>query len=331
MQDVLSQQEIDALLSSLSTGDVSAEEIKQEQEEKRIRLYDFRRPNRFSTEQMRTLEMMHENFARLLTTFFSAHLRTAADINLLSVQELTYDEFIRSVLNPTVMLVGRTRELDSDMIMEMNPVLAFTVIERMLGGPGVATGEARSLTDIEQMIIRRLAGQVFRNLDDAWSHVTVLQPSIERVETNPQFVQIVAGNEMVALVSFEVQLNEAQGILNLCYPYVFLKPVVHKLSARHWFSRSQREEMPPEGTELLRQRLARARVPLTVEIGKSEINTRDLLSLQEGDVIPLEAKVREALDVRVGTRAKFKARPGVVGTHLAVEITEICVEEDEDW
>lgn len=331
MQEILTQEEIDALLNSLSSGNVSAEQIKQEQtpETKKIRTYDFRRPNRFSKEQIRTLEMMHENFARLLSTFLSAYLRTVVEVKLLSVQELSYDEFIRSVPNPTVLVVVRIEELGGEMLLELNPTLAFSIIERLLGGKGGSKEEHRALTEIEQTIILRLTGQIVRVLGEAWHHVVPLRGSIERLESNPQFVQLIAGSEMVALVSLEIRANGAQGFLNLCFPYILLKPVTGRLSARYWFSKSERQEQPSEGLKVLQHHITKAFVPVVVEIGRANITARDLLYLQVGDVIPLESKVTEEVDVLVGNRPKFRGRPGLVGNRLAVKITALRREGEE--
>ncbi|HHW92230.1 MAG TPA: flagellar motor switch protein FliM, partial [Firmicutes bacterium] len=207
MQDILSQKEIDELLASLSSGDISAERMKEAQAEKKIKNYDFFRPNRFSKEQIRTIEMIHENFARLLSTFLSAQLRTAVEVKLLSVQELSYDEFIRSLFVPTVMALVRLEELGGEMLLELNPVLAFGILERLLGGKGDGAEKRRALTEIEQTIILKLTGRVVNILTEAWSNILPLQVSIVGLEVNPQFVHIIAGNEMVALVSLEVAIK----------------------------------------------------------------------------------------------------------------------------
>jgi len=329
MQDILSQQEIDELLESLTSGDISAERMKEEGE-KKVKVYDFFRPNRFSKEQIRTIEMIHENFARLLSTFFSAQLRTAVDVKLLSVQELSYDEFIRSLIVPTVMALLRIEELGGEMLLEMNPVLAFAILERLLGGKGDGAEKRRPLTDIEQTIIMKLTSRVVRILAEAWHHILPMRASVAGLELNPQFVHIIAGNEMVALVSLEVAIQGVKGLMNLCFPYILLKPITGKLSARYWFSKTEQEGVQGTEQKNLLRRLGNAEIPIVVEIGRSTITTGELLQLQVGDVIALESKASGDIDVLIVDRPKFKARPGLVGEKLAVEITAIRREGDDN-
>ncbi|NLP17908.1 MAG: flagellar motor switch protein FliM [Firmicutes bacterium] len=328
MQDILSQQEIDDLLASISTGDMSAEKIEEQQAEGKVQPYDFRRPNRFSKDQVRTLEMIHENFARLLSTFFSAHLRTAVEVKLLSVQELSYDEFIRSLLNPTVMALFQIEGLRGEMLMEFNPVLAFSILERLLGGKSDGGEQKRALTEIEQTIILRLTRQVVRVLGEAWSNILSIEGRVGRLETNPLFVHIVAGNEMVALVSLEININGAYGLMNLCFPYILLKPITGKLSARYWFSSSGQEGVQATEQKNIIQRIGNSLIPIVVEIGRTTITTGELLHLQKGDVIALDSKVAGEADVLIVDRPKFYARPGMVGDKLAVVITDVRREED---
>lgn len=320
MAEVLSQAEIDALLAALSSGSVSVEHIKEEEEQKRIRVYDFKRPNRFSKEQIRTLSMLHDNFARLLSTFLSAQLRTPAHVSLLSVQEMTFDEFIRSVPNPTLMGLTRLGQLGGEMVAEVNPALTFALVERLFGGKATPVSGLRSPTDIELAVLERVLARALRVLDEAWSHVSVLKPELERLETNPQFVQIISPTEMVALVSLKVQVDATEGLLNLCFPYLVLKPVAAKLSAHHWFSTL--EHGVSEGAQaLLERRLVRTSVPIVARLGRASITVRELMSLQIGDVIELEARAGSDVEVLVGNRPKFRARPGQVGSRLGVQIT----------
>jgi flagellar motor switch protein FliM len=318
--EVLSQAEIDVLLAALSNGSVSVEHIKQEEEEKRIRVYDFKRPNRFSKEQIRTLSMLHDNFARLLSTFLSAQLRAPARISLLSVQEMTYDEFIRSVPNPTLMAITTLKQLGGQMVVEMNPTLAFALIERLFGGKATPGAGLRPLTDIELAVLERILVRLLAVLDEAWSHVSSLKPELDRLETNPQFVQIISPSEMVALVSIKVEVDAAEGLLNLCFPYLVFKPVAAKLSAHHWFS-AMEQGVSGGGKEVLSRSLARTDVPVVALLGRAGITVRELLNLQVGDVIELENRAGDEIQVLVGSRPKFLARPGQVGRHLGVQIT----------
>ncbi|NLG85997.1 MAG: flagellar motor switch protein FliM [Firmicutes bacterium] len=320
MAEVLSQNEIDALLHALSSGSVDVEDIKEEQQQKKIRTYDFRRPNRFSKEQIRTLYMLHDNFTRLLSSFLAAQLRTPAKVELLSVEEMTFEEFIRSIPNPTVMALAYSAELKGQVLLELNPALAFALLERLLGGKATVGTDVRSLTDIELAVVERLLSLVLGVLSEAWVHVSPLKLELERMETNPQFVQIIAPTEMVALVSFQVKVDDAEGLFNFCYPYLVLKPVAPKLSAHHWFS-AMDPRVAPANQEILRQRLIHTKVPITARLGHAKITVRELLNLQIGDVIELDTRVGNDILLLIGSQPKFWGCPGRVGGRLGLKIS----------
>ncbi|MGI6604153.1 MAG: flagellar motor switch protein FliM [Firmicutes bacterium] len=320
MAEVLSQAEIDSLLHALSSGSISVENIKEEEEQKRIRIYDFKRPNRFSKEQIRTLYMLHDNFARLLSTYLAAHLRTPVQINLLSVQEMTFDEFSRSLPSPTLMAMVSLTELSGQMLVEVNLSLALAFVERLFGGKASGIASVRTLTDIELAVLGRIMAQILQLLDEAWVNISALGAMLERLETNPQFLQIVAPTEMVALVSLQVKVDEAEGLFNLCFPYLLLKPIAAKLSAHHWFSTQEQSELGVN-QELMRQRLAGAMVPVSALLGTADIVVEDLLNLQEGDVIKLDTPAAGGIKVLVGEKPKFWGRPGQVGNKVGVKIT----------
>jgi flagellar motor switch protein FliM len=320
MSEVLSQNEIDTLLAALTDGSVDVEEIKEEQEQKRIQLYDFRRPNRFSKEQIRTLYMLHDNFCRLFRTFLATQLRTAAEVELVSVEEMTFDEFTRSVPNPTVMAMVNPTELTGQIVVELNPGLTFALLERLLGGPAQALIAARPLTDIELAVVQHFMSRILQVLDEAWVHASALQLKLERLETNPQFAQIISPSEMVALVSLRVTMDNIEGLCNFCYPYLVLKPVAPKLSAHHWFS-AMDPHVAAVDQELLRRQLARTTIPLAALLGKTTITVQDLLSLQVGDVITLNTRVGEDVLLLAGTEPKFWAAPGRINGRLGLRIT----------
>lgn len=320
MSEVLSQNEIDALLAALSSGDVDVEGIKEEEQQRRIRSYDFRRPNRFSKEQIRTLYMLHDNFSRLLSTFLATQLRTPIQVELLSVEEMTFDEFTRSVPNPTVMALAHPAELKGQIVLEFNPGLAFALLERLLGGQAEGSVDVRPLTDIELAVIKRLISQILQVLGEAWIHVSPLSIELERMETNPQFVQIISPTEMVALVSLQAKVDATEGLLNICYPYLLLKPVAPKLSAHHWFS-AMDPSVAPANQAVLRRRLAYTQIPMQALLGQTQITVRELLNLQVGDVIELNTRVGGDILLLVGSQPKFWACPGRVDGRLGLKIS----------
>lgn len=328
MGDVLSQAEIDALLSALSEGQVDAEEIKTTTVQKKIRVYDFKRPNKFSKDQIHSLENIHENYCRALTTYLAGHLHTVVESRVLSIEQITYDEFIRSLPNPTILGLFSLDPLEGTVLLEMTPALAFTIIDRLLGGQGNGAEKNRDLTEIERTIIGHRVAQMVDLIEESWAEVYEVKPSFISLESNPQFTQIVAPNEMVVLVTLEIKVGEMVGMINICLPYLVLEPILEKLSTFFLFS-TQAKIRSPQQVQAIRRKIEWAKVDLTSLLGQVEITVQDLLELGPGDVIPLVQSVNEPLSIYVGNFKKFRGIPGLHGEHLAIQLTEI-VEEGRD-
>ena len=328
MGDVLSQAEIDALLSALSDGQVDAEEMKTTKTQKRIRVYDFKRPNKFSKDQIHSLQNIYENYCRGLTTYLSGQLHSIIESKVLSIEQVTYDEFIRSLPNPTVLGLFSLNPLEGTVLMEMSPTLAFTIVDRLLGGEGQGVEKNRDLTEIERTIVEHRLTQIIALMEEAWAEVYELKPHFMTMEANPQFTQIVAPNEMVVLVTLEVKIGESVGMINLCMPYLVLEPILDKLSTFFLFS-TQAKTTSPEQILAIRRKIEWAKVDMVAFLGHSEILVRDLLELAKGDVIPLNQSVNDPLPIYVGEFMKFKSIPGLNGEHLAVQLTEIVKEGGE--
>ncbi|HPB83895.1 MAG TPA: flagellar motor switch protein FliM, partial [Spirochaetota bacterium] len=201
MTEILSQDEIDALLTAISTGEVDTTDYTATKEQRKVKIYDFRRPDKFSKDQIRTLQMMHETFARLTTTALSAQLRALVSVHVASVDQLTYEEFIRSIPNPTTLAVVNMDPLKGSAVLEIDPSITFTIIDKLFGGRGEQTKISRELTDIEQSVMEGIIVRILGNLREAWSNVIDLRPRLGNIETNPQFAQIVPPNDMVVLIT----------------------------------------------------------------------------------------------------------------------------------
>ena len=303
--DVLSQSEIDQLLSALSTGVVSAEEMKVEEKQKKVKVYDFKRPDKFSKDQIRTLYMLHENFARLLNTYLSTNLRTLVNISVASVEQLAYEEFIRSLSNPSVIGIFNMSPLKGNVIFEINPNIAFSFIDRLFGGEGTVINKIRTLTDIEETIIRKVITKSLDNLQEAWRHVVNTEPRLEVIETNPQFTQIVPPNDMVVIVTLQTQIGQVEGLINICIPYLVLEPIMSKLTTTFWVASSIAKQAHPEQVDILEKKIKKTYVPLAVELGTINLSVRELLSLNINDVLKLDTTVGSELKVIVGRKAKF--------------------------
>lgn len=327
--EVLSQSEIDALLSAISTGEMDAEELKKEDSVKKVKSYDFKRALRFSKDQIRSLTRLHENFARLLTTYFSAQLRTYVQISVASVDQIPYEEFIRSIPKMTILNVYEVPPLDGRIIMEINPHIAYAMMDRVLGGRGVSTNKVENLTEIETKIMSNLFEKGFENLQEAWATLTDIEPVLTEFEVNPQFVQMVSPNETVIVISMNSQIGETSGMINICIPHVVLEPIMPKLSAHYWLASSKKERLPEESLTL-EKRIRNASLPLSAELGVTKISIQDFLQLGVGDVIELKQGIDHPLTVKVGEVPKYIGQPGKVGKKLAIQIIDTVKGGDED-
>ena len=327
--DILSQNEIDALLSALSTGEMSAEDMKIEEQTRKVKVYDFKRALRFSKDQIRSLTRIHENFARLMTTYFSAQLRTYVQINVASVDQIPFEEFIRSIPNMTLINIFEVPPLDGNILMEVNPNIAYSMLDRLMGGVGESPGKVNNLTGIETKILTNLFERSFDNLSEAWSGIIDIDPYLKELEVNPQFLQMISPNETVVVISFNIMIGESSGMINICIPHVVLEPIVPNLSVRYWMQ-SNKKEPTPEQSILLEKRLKKAPLPIIAELGNGQMTVEDFLYLQVGDVISLDRKIEDPLIVKIGAVPKFTAQPGHLKNKMAVQILETMIGGDED-
>ncbi|MBE2906645.1 flagellar motor switch protein FliM [Anoxybacillus flavithermus] len=327
--EVLSQSEIDALLAALSAGEMDADELKKEEAEKKVKVYDFKRALRFSKDQIRSLTRIHENFARLLTTFFSAQLRTYVQISVVSADQLPYEEFIRSIPKMTILTVFEVPPLDGRVLLEVNPNIAYAMLDRVLGGRGVSLNKIENLTEIETKIMSNLFEKAFSNLREAWESVADIDPMLTDFEVNPQFLQMVSPNETVVVISLNTQIGDTSGMINICIPHVVLEPIIPKLSVHYWMQ-TQKKAREPEEVATLQKRLKQTKVPMIAELGTSTISIQEFLQLSVGDVIQLDQTVRDPLVIKVGDVPKFIGQPGKMNKRLAIQILDVIKGEDGD-
>ncbi|WP_300368909.1 flagellar motor switch protein FliM [Brachyspira sp.] len=326
MTEVLSQSEIDALLSAISSGE-SLDNIdtkRVEVEHRKIKIYDFKRPDKFSKDQIRTLQMMHENFARVTTTSLSAQLRTLVGIHVASVDQLTYEEFIRSVSNPSTLAIVSMDPLKGSSILEIDPSITFTIIDRLFGGPGESPKNInRELTDIELSVMEGIIVRILGNLREAWSQVIDLRPRLGSIETNPQFAQMVSPNDMVVLITLETKVADVEGMMNFCIPYITIEPILSKFSAQYWYA-SIRRGSTSENLKIIKEKLQNIFVETSAELGSMQLPLSDILNLQKGDVVKFtDTKITDPVIFKIGNRKKFLCRPGISGSRMAVQLTGV--------
>jgi len=337
MGDVLSQAEVESLLSAMSTGGETAASAAPgpspaapanpsappPRPREKISPYDFKRPERVGKEQMRALQTLHEGFGRNFGAALSALLRTIVEVKLTSVDQLTYGEFVFSLENPTCFNLLKADPLEGNLILDINPSILYPIIDRLLGGGregGVIA--RRPLTEIELRLVSRITGLFLDELRRAWENVLDLRLEVLRVESNPQLVQIVPPNEVVVLISFELALRDTRGMMNLCIPYNSIERIGGKLSANSWVAYGRRQATP-ESIEMISQNLRSSLVEMQVRLARTRINTGDLLGLRVGDVITTDKDVHTPLVVNVEGVPKFRAFPGAFKGHKAIRIQEV--------
>ncbi len=319
-EEILSQNEIDALLSAITSGEMDAEELKREEQEQKVRVYDFKRALRFSKDQIRSISRVHENYARLLTTFFSAQLRTYVNISVASVDQIPYEEFIRSIPNMTILNVYSFEPLEGRVLMEVNPNIAYSMMDRVLGGKGQSNKQVDSLTEIETLIMSQLFEKSIVNLEEAWSTIVDINPVLENFEVNPQFLQMVSPNETVVVVSLTTQIGEVSGMINICIPHIVLEPIIPKLSAHYWMETTK--ERDPEAYDQITHHIKQVKVDAKALLGSTSITVDQLLNLKPDDVFKLNQSIDEPLQLVVNDQPKMLVQAGKVNKKIAVQVLE---------
>ncbi|MFC1513509.1 flagellar motor switch protein FliM [candidate division KSB1 bacterium] len=333
MAEILSQKEIDALLSSVSTDDAGsfdAEEadIEEASEEgKAANVYDFKHPNRVSKDQLRTLQTIHETFAKTFNAYLAVRLRTIVDINLISVDQLQYSEFILSISDPSCIYIFRVEELNGVAILEISPNLVLYVVDRLFGGKGTASEETRPITTIEQTIMKKIIEKAMENLSTAWQQVAPLTFILEGFESNPDVVQIAPPGETVITISLEIKIQDTSSLMNICFPYLILEDIISKLNVQHFISMSKKETSE-EQVAIINDRLRLTTLPIVAYLGRTELTVNDLVNLKTGDVIRLDKRISDLMEINIGGNKKFYGRPGVKGKKKAIKIVRNTTMED---
>lgn len=340
MNEILSQDEIDALLTAVSSGESPEAEPSLSQsssgpsprsgkEKKRLKVYDFRRPDKFSKDQIRTLQMMHETFARLTTTSLSATLRSLVHVHVVSVDQLTYEEFTRSIPSPTTLGIINMDPLKGSSVIEIDPSITFAIIDRLFGGKGEPLKTNRELSDIELSVIEGIIVRLLGNLRESWANVIDLRPRLGNIETNPQFAGVVPPNSMVVLTTFDTKVGDVEGMMNFCIPYITIEPIISKLSAQYWYS-SVRRGITTENLNLIKEQISDIRVDIIAKLSETELKFAEIAAIREGDVIRMKDSVKADVEIMIGNSVKFMGKAGVVGKRRSVQVREVLSTIDED-
>ncbi len=326
MSEVLSQQEIDNLLAALSTGELDANDM-QETEEKQVKDYDFKRPVKFSKEHLRTLEIIFEHYGRLLSTNLPVYLRKNVQISVTSSETVTFSEFSNALSNPVILSIVNFAPLSGNIIMELSLNVGFAIIDRMLGGQGTALERPREFSEIEMAILEKILVVCMQLLREPWKNVVEINPVLDRIETNPQFAQIIAPSDMIAIVTLNIRIGEVDGLMNICLPYFTLESIMDNLNTKFWYSTMQ-DNSDEDYQQHLESLIKRVSVPLRAILGRSSVSVNDFMNLQIGDIIRLDSEVGSDLTVYVGNIKKFTAVPGSSKEKYAVQVTSVLGEEE---
>lgn len=317
MAELLSQQEIDQLLNNVRSG----VDEKQETNKKEVIPYDFRLPNRISKNQLRTLRNIHEVFAEGLAAFFVSKLQTIVNVNVTSVDQIYYSEYVLSVASPACLFTFEIADMDIKGIIEFSPELAFTLVERLLGGSGTGTKQTNIITPIEQKILGVVVERAMEDLEKAWQAIDNYEFKLDRFEPDIDFAQITSPSESVLLISFEIGFGEMSFLMNICFATYAFDPVLAKISSQKFSSIRPSKYKGTTSQEIIASKIYEAEVPLRVELGKSRIMLKELLALEKDDMIKLETRTTDDAIVKIDNREILFAKIGVLNNKKAIKVT----------
>jgi len=332
MADILDQSEVDALLNAVSTGDVdegATQQVAQAAELHRdVSTYDFKRPERVSKDQMRSLQSIHEGFARNFSASLSGFLRAIVETRVATTEQLTYSEFIHSLPSPTCFTLLSAEPLNGQMCLEISPLIVFPIVDRLLGGTnGEIFIPQRPLTAIEDRLVGRIIERALENLAEAWSDLVKINFKVTGSESNPHLVQIVAPNEVVVVLGFEIKIGARAGTMSICIPFNVIEPVIGELGAQNWLAYSHQ---PAESgdAQCVNQNLRHAGVELKAFLAASEMTVADMLSLSRGDIIRLDKLVDQTFVLQVEGKNKFAGRLGQLRGNRAIRVTREAASDE---
>lgn len=328
MTDVLDQSEVDALLAAVDTHEKREEEApiaafsrtRKSFEGVEVRAYDFKRPERVSKDQMRSIQTLHESFARNFGAALSGFLRTIVEVKVASCSQMTYSEFIGSLPSPTSFNLLTAEPLEGRVCMEISPLIIYPIIDRLLGGTNAELFiPQRPLTAIETRLINRVIAKAIEALQDAWSGVKQLTFTLRDTESNPQLVLIVAPNEVVVVISFELKMANRAGTMNLCFPFAVIEPLMESLSSQSWFNVGKHAG-DREHAGVIGATLSRAALDVTGLLAETTVTLRDLTNLEVGDIIATEKPASQPVVLCVEGQKKLIAQIGQVKGNRALRV-----------
>lgn len=320
MAEVLSQDEIDQLLSNVTIQDIDENESGDNKYTPYI--YDFKHPNRVSKDQLRNLRTIHESYARMLATYLTTLLRTMVDVNLLSIDQVTFLEFTMAMSNPGCIWLFEVEKYEGKGIMEISPGLMLLTIERLFGGEGKHSGDTRSLSVIEQNVAKRIIAKCLQIYDESWERAASIETKLVGFEMNPQFVQIAPASETAVVMFLEVSVRDVSFQLSICFPYFVLDPIIQELSSENWLGMSFLHGTE-DTSKKLEHSLRHTSVDLVAFLGETKASVKDILELKENDILVLDKKTQDMLEIQIGGKSRFLSTAGKLGDKMAVRIEKV--------
>jgi len=328
MAEILSQQEIDALLNNIKSG--TEQQIESSSDKEAI-LFDFRLPNRISKNQLRVLRSIFENFAESFSSFLVTKLQTVVNINVTSVDQIYYSEYVLSVANPACLFTFEIKDTDVKGILELNNDLALSLVDKLLGGNGLGTKQTKIITPIEQKVLRVVVERIMQDLKKSWQTIDNMEFVVERFEPDIDFAQITSQSESVLLISFEILIGEQSYLMNICYATFAFDNILARLSSQKLSSIRAIKHFGQTAREVVSTHLSKTSLPIRVELGTSKLSVSELLEMQNGDVIRLDTKLSDDQKVRTGTHLLFLGRVGVANNKKAIKVTKKLLEEHKSF
>lgn len=320
MAELLSQSEIDALLNNVKDGDTE-EQIDARANIREIIPFDFRLPNRISKNQLRTMRNIHENFAESFSSFLVSKLQTIVNINIISVDQIYYSEYVLSVSNPSFIYTFDIVDTDIKAILEISPEFGISLVERLLGGSGTGQKGSETITTIEEKVMDVVVDRIMLDLKKSWAAVDNYDFKVDKFEPNIDFAQITSPNESVLIISFEVILEEKRYMMNFCFATYAFDTIMAQLASQSLSSIRPYKYRGTTSQEIISKNLKLSEIPVKVEFGRSKITFNELNNLQLGDIIKLETKIENENIISFSGKPLYYGRPGVINNKKAIKIT----------
>ncbi len=314
-------------MRDLATGEAQKNE---DEQKSTVKNYDFKMAKRFTKEQIRAINAVFKNFGHLLSNYLMGTLRASCESEVLSIEEISFNEFNNSVPSPVIIAIINTSPFTGSLIMEMTKEISFSIISRVLGGTKEIAAEGRSFTDIELAIMERVLWQSLKNFDEAWVKIMDVSSTLEKVETSMQFAQIVDINEPVLMVTLNITIGTESGLIGFCLPHQALEPFTKSLNTKHMYAGNGSKKIDSDPSKIINT-IKHTDILISAVFNSTEATVRDITSLDVGDVIQLAHKVDEPLIVKYQQIPKYHASMGKYRNNLALKILdEIRGDEDNE-